>query len=492
MSSKSSISILAKALAEKDGLKQADAENFVTSMFEVVNDALQTDKLVKMRWLGTFKVLSVKDRESVDVNTGERIVIEGRDKISFVPDNILKEIVNKPFAQFETVTVNDGIDFSEIDEKFAKREADGYDVGEEETIPVVDQVAEVEAEALETKEQVKPEVEMEAETEVEREVETVPEDEKVVVVEKVSSDENETESVEVTVGEEESVVEPEQAVVEPEQAETPQVEVPQVQMEAPQVEVSQEETPQQETSQEETPQQETSQVEVLQIEVSQQEASPISSMVEDVQKEDQVKEEPVKQHHIVVPRYLVVVACFLVLALIGGLGWFAFSYGKMAAQRDYLANQRDYLTSQLKTIKHQQTIAKASALPANEDSVQLELKKKAKEDSIRMVKVSETIKEKAANQQVEKKIEEKSRKVEPTVSSSKYDNDARVRTGAYRIVGVAQKVTVKPGQTLGSISKIYLGAGMECYIEALNGTSKVTVGQEIKIPKLELRKKKKE
>lgn len=481
MSSKSSISILAKALAEKDGLKQADAESFVTSMFEVVNDALQTDKLVKMRWLGTFKVLSVKDRESVDVNTGERIVIEGRDKISFVPDNILKEIVNKPFAQFETVTVNDGIDFSEIDEKFAKREADGYEVGEE-TIPVVDQVAEVEAEALETKEQVKPEVEMEAETEVEREVETVPEDEKVVVVEKASPEENETESMEATVGEEEADVESEQAVVEQEQAETLVEEVPQVQMEAPQVEVSQEETPQQESPQ----------VEVPQMETSQQEASPINSMVEDVQKEKQVKEEPVKQHHIVVPRYLVVVACFLVLALIGGLGWFAFSYGKMAAQRDYLANQRDYLTSQLKTIKHQQTIAKASALPANEDSVQLELKKKAKEDSIRMVKVSETIKEKAANQQVEKKVEEKSRKVEPTVSSSKYDNDARVRTGAYRIVGVAQKVTVKPGQTLSSISKTYLGAGMECYIEALNGTSKVTVGQEIKIPKLELRKKKKE
>ncbi len=482
MSSKSSISILAKALVEKDGLKQADAENFVTSMFEVVNDTLQTDKLVKMRWLGTFKVLSVKDRESVDVNTGERIVIEGRDKVSFVPDNILKEIVNKPFAQFETVTVNDGIDFSEIDEKFAKRGTDGYDVGEEETIPVVDQVAEVEAEAMETKEQVEPEVEMEAETEAEREVETVPEDEKVMVVEEASSDEKETESVEATVGEEEADVESEQAVVEQEQAETPVEEVPQVQMEAPQVEVSQEETPQQENSQ----------VEVPQMETSQQEASPINSMVEDVQKEDQVKKEPVKQHHIVVPRYLVVVACFLVLALIGGLGWFAFSYGKMAAQRDYLANQRDYLTSQLKTIKHQQAIVKASALPANEDSVQLELKKKAKEDSIRMVKVSETIKEKAANQQVEKKVEEKSRKVEPTVSSSKYDNDARVRTGAYRIVGVAQKVTVKPGQTLSSISKTYLGAGMECYIEALNGTSKVTVGQEIKIPKLELRKKKKE
>ena len=91
-------------------------------MFDVVNEGLQDDKQVKVKWLGTFKVTSVKDRESVDVNTGERIVIDGRDKISFTPDNILKEIVNKPFAQFETVVVNDGVEFDEIDKKFEAEE----------------------------------------------------------------------------------------------------------------------------------------------------------------------------------------------------------------------------------------------------------------------------------------------------------------------------------------------------------------------------------
>ena len=106
---KSSLSIIAKILSDKRGLSQADAEKFIKQMFSVANDALHADKQVKMRWLGTFKVQSVKDRESVDVNTGERIVIEGRDKIAFTPDNILKEIVNKPFAQFETVVVNDGV-----------------------------------------------------------------------------------------------------------------------------------------------------------------------------------------------------------------------------------------------------------------------------------------------------------------------------------------------------------------------------------------------
>lgn len=116
--SKISLSDLAQRLAEKSGISLQDAELFIRKMFDVANEGLQSDKLVKMKWLGTFKVMAVKDRESVDVNTGERIIIEGRDKISFTPDNILKEIVNKPFAQFETVVVNDGVDFDEIDRKF--------------------------------------------------------------------------------------------------------------------------------------------------------------------------------------------------------------------------------------------------------------------------------------------------------------------------------------------------------------------------------------
>ena len=104
---KTSLNALALRLSEKTGLNPQETEVFIRKMFEVVNDGLRTDKQVKMKWLGTFKVTSVKDRESVNVNTGERIVIEGRDKITFAPDSILKEIVNKPFAQFETVVVND-------------------------------------------------------------------------------------------------------------------------------------------------------------------------------------------------------------------------------------------------------------------------------------------------------------------------------------------------------------------------------------------------
>ena len=426
MSSKSSTLALAKALVEKDGLGQEAAENFVKTMFEIANEGLQTDKLVKMRWLGSFKVLAVKDRESVDVNTGERIVIEGRDKISFTPDNILKEIVNKPFAQFETVTVNEGVDFTGIDEKFARQEAEEREREDSENAAVVP-VTEVNAsEAEEEIEENVPEAEEEME-------ENVPETEEEI---------------------EESVPEPE---------------------------------------------------------VREKRSAPVLT--------------PASGHsrshaHLMIPRNMVVAACFLIFALVAGMGWFAFSYGKMSAQRDYLAHQRDFLSTQLKNTakQHQAAAPKPVAVPVEEDSLQDELKRKAQEDSARMAKVSEAIeltdpakeaakkegkaaakKDKETAKKEDRKAadekksaakeEEKLKKAEPTELSDKYDSDIRIRTGAYRIVGVAQTVKVRAGQTLTGISKAYLGAGMECYVEALNGVSQVTVGQELKIPKLELKKR---
>lgn len=112
------ITELARMLSSKHNMSQADAENFVRLMFAVVGDGLEQEKLVKIKSFGTFKMGSVKDRESVDVNTGERIVIEGRNKINFTPDNALRDFVNRPFAQFETVMVNDGVDFEAVDRKY--------------------------------------------------------------------------------------------------------------------------------------------------------------------------------------------------------------------------------------------------------------------------------------------------------------------------------------------------------------------------------------
>ena len=181
------------------------------------------------------------------------------------------------------------------------------------------------------------------------------------------------------------------------------------------------------------------------------------------------------------------------------MGWFAFNYGQMTAQRDHLAMQlNQYHQAPAKKVP-----AKPAAAPLSQEQ---KLRQKAMEDSIRMAKTAEAVKlaensnEESANAEKAKQAEAKAKaeakdkaeeKAASKIASSQYDKDARVRTGAYRIIGVAQTVTVGAGQTLEQLSTRYLGSGMECYVEALNGTNTVKAGQKIKIPKLELKKKKK-
>lgn len=520
--SKNSLTVLAQKLAEKTGISQQDAELFIRKMFDVVNEGLQADKQVKMKWLGTFKVTSVKDRESVDVNTGERIVIEGRDKISFTPDTILKEIINKPFAQFETVVVNDGVEFDEIDRKFEAEEQlaenqqmdeaeeipeplDGSETSEEtseatgiseisdtsetsdtseisdtsETSDVIDFLDESEAPSVSDKVVVIGESEPQYDASPEIITETIVE--KSV---KEMKDEDEAEST----LELEATLEPEPTLdpaPEPEQISAPDSE--------PVVESA---------------------------------CASDSETSEDSESYDTFES---TKKGVVIPRYLVVVACFIIVALIGGIGWFAFNYGKMAAQRDHLALQLDNFHQGNKA-------AKPTPAPLSQEEI---MRKKAIEDSIRMAQASEAvkmaeadgkqadkkdsllaakqqkdaeakkqaelIKQNEAKKQAEAKklaetkklaeakkaAEAKKHQAEKAAAhaSAKYDQDARVRTGAYRIVGVAEVVTAREGQTIEAISKRYFGPGMECYVEALNGSGKLKAGQKVKIPKLELKKK---
>lgn len=551
--SKISLSDLAQRLAEKSGISLQDAELFIRKMFDVANEGLQSDKLVKMKWLGTFKVMAVKDRESVDVNTGERILIEGRDKISFTPDNILKEIVNKPFAQFETVVVNDGVDFDEIDRKFENAEEDGsvFDstlecvpdsenssvesfveqdspatsgvidfLDEENDAPVSDEMIVIgerlSQENVAEPEEKKPEGSESAATEpavfkpaVSEPVESESATSELETKESEVPAQNEVESV-VSDEEKESILTEETPVAEkvPSAEENSITETPIV-----------EKVPSAEENFTETP---------IEEEASSDEETPSSDEVTD-------------KRHVVLPRSLVVAASVVFLAMIGGFGWFAFNYGKMAAQRDHLALQLD---------NYQQTLTEKKA-PAKSALTQEEiLRKKAIEDSVRMAQASEAVK-KAENaeqnmdaavdkqsidvksaeakknleakkladaknladakrqvdakklaetkkQQEAKKLAEAKKKEETrkqaekhaAQASSKYDQDARVRTGAYRIIGVSEVVTAREGQTIKSLSQKYLGPGMECYVEALNGTSQLKPGQKVKIPKLELKKKK--
>ena len=470
--SKFSLNTLGKLLADKSGLSQVEAELFIRKMFDVCNQGLDADKQVKIKWLGTFKVQATKDRESINVNTGERFTIEGRDKLTFTPDNILKEIVNKPFAQFETVVVNDGVDFDEIDEKF----------GEEQTDDAPAQVIDF----------------------LDEEKTATPNPEVVVIgSEKEKEKEAEDELAKQIAIEQAKLERLKQAQLEQERMQKEKLEKEKQEQERLEQERLEQERLEQEKLEQERLEQE-------KLELAQQQQAlkavvepAVPASDESEEEEEEEEEEPSNSHHIVIPRYLVVAVCLIVVALIGGMGWFAFNYGQMTAQRDHLAMQlNQYHQTPAKKVP-----AKPAAAPLSQEQ---KLRQKAMEDSIRMAKTAEAVKlaensdEESANAEKAKQTEAKAKaeakekakdkaeeKATSKIASSQFDKDARVRTGAYRIIGVAQTVTVGAGQTLEQISTRYLGSGMECYVEALNGTSTVKAGQKIKIPKLELKKKKK-
>ena len=479
--SKFSLNTLGKLLADKSGLSQVEAELFIRKMFDVCNQGLEADKQVKIKWLGTFKVQATKDRESINVNTGERFTIEGRDKLTFTPDNILKEIVNKPFAQFETVVVNDGVDFDEIDEKFGEEQT------EDAPSEVIDFLDEEEAATP------NPDVVV-TESGKEKEKEKEDEDE---LSKQIALEQAKLEKLKQAKLEQERI---QKEKLEKEKQEQERLEREKLEQERLEQEKLEQERLKQEKLEQERLKQEKLEQERLELAKQQQAlkatVEPAVPATNETEEED---EETSNSHHIVIPRYLVVAVCLIVVALIGGMGWFAFNYGQMTAQRDHLAMQ----LSQYHQTPAKKAPANAVAAPLSQEQ---KLRQKAIEDSIRMAKTAEAVKlaeqsdeasDKAENaKQDEAKAKAKAAKEEDKVaskteSSTHYDKDVRVRTGAYRIVGVAQTVTVGAGQTLEQISNRYLGSGMECYVEALNGTGTVKAGQKIKIPKLELKKKKK-
>lgn len=534
--SKSSLSVLAKAVASKRGLTQAEAERFIATMFEVAGDGIQEDKLLKMKWLGTFKITSVKDRESVDVNTGERILIEGRDKISFTPDNILKEIINKPFAQFETVVVNDGIDFSDIDEKFAnmEREEEELQLQKEQECHDEEGVQEEQNAELPQKEDLSQEEEQPREEEHSQEVElnenlsqeakksqeslldaelqsqeggqkdelsqevNTPISEETVALSSElknaeiseddisdTSEDNISQTSDDTISKTEENGIPEEVGMlishlkknESEAEEIERVEEAKVKEEAEVPKAA-------EAHVEKTP--EEAKVVVSQSNVENKKQPEYDETLD----EDEAYASD--HHHLVIPKYVVALVSVVFVALLGGLCWFAFIYGKMQARQEQMEMQlkaikpqpqpkpkptvvapvdtaKSVASSDDKTDAENALANGAQANNEQTDHAQLAMKKKAKQDSIRMAQANNAV-----------KMAEK---------ASVYLNDPRIRTGAYRIVGVEKTVTAKSGQTLAGLSKLYLGPGMECYMQAINGCSEIKPGQKVKIPKLELKRK---
>lgn len=483
------ITELARMLSSKHNMSQADAENFVRLMFAVVGDGLEQEKLVKIKSFGTFKMGSVKDRESVDVNTGERIVIEGRNKINFTPDNALRDFVNRPFAQFETVMVNDGVDFEAVDRKY---ESIGDDAPPSSDTP--EQAGPMEDQAQKAEEPTKAGVE-EAPIQV---VEEVP----APIVEEALSPVTEEEPAPIVEEGPAPVVEAQPAVAAEASVEQEPRPLSSASPSAPSVSPLVSSEPPSAPS---APSVSSAAAGFSDSRVSRNAVSaPPPSSSEPPSRPTPAAPAP-DSRRISVSRPVVYLFSLLLFALVGGACWLAYSYGKLAAERDHLHQRLSELSHpQAPSARRQSPAAPASAASPSAAPVDSAAAMKAKADSARLARQAAIVAATApAGEETRRHTREANRqqaapapkaKVQQPAprlqsASGRYDADPRVRTGAYRIVGTAQTVTAKRGQTMAKISRAYLGPGMECYVEALNGTSEVKEGQRVKIPKLELKRK---
>lgn len=419
---------LASVLVDRYGLGKDDAEQFVAQMFQLVTDELNaSQKSVKIKGLGTFKVTSVNSRESVDVNTGDRIVISGRNKISFVPDVVMRDRVNRPFAQFETVVVNDGVDFSEID-NMSDAEQLGKNVGEEasatvgsEEIAAGNDNAEASDSAVDSSANVGGGSDEGNEGQadgMDNSSSTVDDssddgkDETVSNLAAVDNDGGQDAPDVVSSGEKEASVEEKEGV------------------------------------------------------------SPSAGVLDVIGGVENVgSEEPKPKGKRTL--FWGILILLVVILVAGGCGIY-YMYG--------LVQQRNAKIELLEQrMKQAAPAAKNAVKPiANSDSL-----RNKQNDADSKAIAAETVK---ADSAVENAAHNKS---DDNVPEIDYSSDPRLRTGAYIIIGVEKTVEVRKGQTLESISKAYLGNGMECYVEALNSRKEVNAGDKLKIPKLKLKRRSK-
>lgn len=418
---------LARFLVEKHGIKLADAELFISLMTEIINEGVHRERQVKIKGLGTFKLTSVSSRESIDVNTGERIVIEGRDKLSFAPDNAMKELVNQPFSQFETVVVNDGVELE-----------DEYKEQAEETAPAEEKKEIVEEKAVE-------------EIELPREEPVEP----IAIVSEMSA---ETMSVK-----EDKVQE---TMLETNVSEVEQIETAQETIEAASDNVAKndEETLESSPEKEDEPM-----VEETDSRVNDNEDTENISTVNTPHKSSSMK-----------PLVVGFVALFVVL-----IGTICFMFMKLCQQNEQIYNFRvEVQTLQLELFKKQFSTMKGCSKVMKPTAV-AEKPAPAEKKSVPVAEKPTPVTGKSTSV-AEKSISSKEEDAYEALNKS----DARVRTGAYRIVGVKQVVKVKRGQTLSSISRLYLGPGMECYIEVMNKNKELKEGDRVKIPELKRKHRK--
>lgn len=614
---------IAAVLAVKHGLPQKEADSFLSHVIDVLNDALKEEKLVKVKGLGTFKVTSVNARASVDVNTGERIVIEGREKISFTPETSMRDWVNRPFAQFETVVVNEGVNFDEIDAKY-EAASDEIAESESEEQPLVDIDLKDEAEIVELA-SVSENAgnSKDSQIDIPESPATAENPESSDNSENSENSDNSDNSENSENSENPNDSEPSShqeiavssapiasvaALVEVDDSPTeteiisnitnnPQTDDENMNTENNNVLDNEEKTLHEEANTQEQP------IETVSAETSNDNAEeqPSSANEEPEQVENSDEDRDFDEYGYPTTKYEIrdlkwklsrsnrlvhiLSAALIALFLLSGAGAYMLFRemskkdrridslvaevldlsrkntevneenahminvddinltAEQAAQLAEIRKQRRQEMQQRKkeiedayvkkmedtreSVREQYRLreeqvnermqrqkdkekaeqereAKAQAAKekaaqekaAKEKAVleQLAREKAAKEKAAKEKAAQEAAaKQKAAQEAAAKqKAAQKQQQAAKSTSAntSAYNQDSRVRLGAYNITGVAQTVTVRPGQTLASISKAYLGPGMECYVEAVNGGIKeVAAGQKIKIPSLQLKKK---
>lgn len=441
---------LSLTLVDKYGLERDAAEQFVEKMFDVLVKGIETDRQVKVKGLGTFKVIPVAPRKSVDVNTGDPIVIDGRDKVTFTPDSAMRDLVNRPFSQFETVPVNDGVDFADIDERYANNDATNNDI----------YITTESAESITTPTDPSPDPSLPREQEPQTDI-TDTKETPIMKPEKNTTDNNSVETKENVLT----------AKTQPDTIEVPS---------QPNLETTKQ------VSEEVHP-------------------IPEAERIADDARNQVIlmQQEMARQHHFM--RWFMCVCIVLLIACAGGL----FYLATQISQRDHRIEHLEAEAILASRTPQGQSIIdaaidSAAIIKAQQDSLeaarQLQQAETARKKAVEAekAKVEKAVRE--ATQQAEGKTEKKKETTNahttktpptPTQESSAYNKDVRIRTGAYNIVGIDRTVTVKAGQTLESISRTHLGPGMECYLEAVNaGKTKLKAGDKVNIPKLKLKKRK--
>lgn len=437
---KYSITQLATILVKKNGISNDEALKFVTAIFDIVKEGLETDKLVKIKGFGTFKIIDVDPRESVNVNTGERVLINGHQKITFTPDSVMKEMVNRPFAQFETVVLNDGVDFSDIDklsninENIDKQEETQEEL--QEIIQEEEEEKKEEGKKEEGKEEVHDITPQESSTN-----DDVVRNQTTISPTKELAETSTKETTEKLIEEssEKPIEEPAEKLIE-ELAEKPIEETAEKLIEEP---------------------------------AEKQIEEPAEDPIEDFDKEE--------NSHNFTTILLSIASCLLLMAASAYIGYlYGIEEGRHQEKTSQISKYSTYLDKQNEELRTKRLAEEAKATKEA---------KKTKNDTTKQTAKDNKTDTTTNNQPKENN---KTKEDNDDDNFSKYDTmDARVRTGAYVIVGIDKYIIVREGQTVGKIAKALLGPGMSCYIEVLNGVTEnepLKEGTKIKIPKLRHKK----